>query len=279
VIAAGVTFYTLLAIFPAIAALIAIYGLFADPATIASQLDSVSGLLPGGAIDVLRDQMTRITGRGASTLGLTFFVGLVASLWSANAGVKAMFDALHLVYNEKERRGFIKLNFISLTFTTVAILFLIVALGAVVGLPIALSYIGLGSASDLIVRIGRWPVLFGLLALAIAVLYRYGPSRSEPKWRWISWGSGLATVAWIVMSVLFSWYAANFGSYNATYGSLGAVIGFMMWLWLSTIVVLIGAEINAEMEHQTARDTTTGAPKPLGSRGARVADTIGTASD
>jgi membrane protein len=279
VIAAGVTFYSLLAIFPAIAALVAIYGLFADPATISSHLDSLAGVLPGGGIDVIRDQLTRIAGHGAGTLGLTFIVSLAMSLWSANAGLKSMFDALNLVYDEEEKRGFIKLTLMSLAFTTVAILFVIAALGAIVVLPLVLNFIGLQSATDILIRVARWPALLVVVALALAALYRYGPSRSNPKWRWLSWGSGFAAIAWIAMSVLFSWYAAHFGSYNATYGSLGAVIGFMVWLWLSTIVVLIGAEINAEMEHQTARDTTIGQPKPLGRRGAVMADTVGAAQD
>lgn len=278
-IAAGVTFYSLLAVFPAIAALVAIYGLFADPETISRNLDSLSGLLPGGAIDVIRDQMTRIASRGKSTLGLAFAIGLLVSLWSANAGIKSLFDALNLVYNEKEKRGLIKLNLASLTFTVAAILFVLFGIAAVVVLPVALNYVGLGPATDLIFRIGRWPILFVLVALALAFIYRYGPSRSKPKWRWITWGSACAALAWIVVSVLFSWYASNFGSYNQTYGSLGAVIGLMIWLWLSTIVVLLGAELDAEMEHQTARDTTTGPPQPLGARGATVADRVGAAQN
>jgi membrane protein len=276
-IAAGVTFYSLLAMFPAIAALVAIYGLFADPATISSNLDSLSGLLPGGAIDVIHDQMTRIASRGKGTLGLAFAIGLLVSLWSANAGIKSLFDALNLVYNEEEKRGFIKLNLMSLTFTAIAIVFALFGIAALVVLPVALNYIGLGGATDLIFRIGRWPILFVLVALALALIYRYGPSRSKPKWRWITWGSAFAALAWIVGSVLFSWYAANFGSYNQTYGSLGAVVGLMLWLWLSTIVILVGAELDAEMEHRTAQDTTAGPPKTLGARGATMADRLGAA--
>ncbi len=276
-IAAGVTFYSLLAMFPAIAAVVAIYGLYADPAAISRNLDSLSGLLPGGAIDVIRDQMTRIASRDKSTLGLAFAIGLLVSLWSANAGIKSLFDSLNLVYDEEEKRGLIKLNLVSLMFTVAAMVFGLFGIAAVVVLPVALNYIGLGGATDLIIRIGRWPILFVLVALALAFIYRYGPSRSKPKWRWITWGSAFAALAWIAVSVLFSWYAANFGSYNQTYGSLGAVIGLMIWLWLSTIVILLGAQLDAEMEHQTARDTTTGPPKPLGARGATVADRVGAA--
>jgi membrane protein len=266
-IAAGVTFYSLLAMFPAIAALVAIYGLFADSATISRNLDGLSGLLPGGAIDVIRDQMARIASRGNGTLGLTFGIGLLVSLWSANAGIKSLFDALNLVYNEQEERGLIKLNLVSLTFTVAAIVFGLVGLAAVVVLPVALNYIALGGATDPIIRTGRWPILFLLVAVALAFVYRYGPSRSRPKWRWITWGSAFAALAWIVASILFSWYAANFGNYNQTHGSLGAVLGLIIWLWLSTIIILVGAELDAEMDHQTARDTTTGPSKALGARG------------
>ena len=263
-LAAGVAFYALLAIFPAIAALVAIYGFFADPATISSHLDSVAGLLPGGAIDVIRDQMTRIASHGRSTLGVTFGFGLGVSLWSANAGIKAIIDSLNLVYNEEEKRGFIKLNLVSLTFTFLAILFVLFAIAAIAVVPVVLAYVGLGDLTATLVNYGRWPILFVVVAAGLAALYRYGPSRSRPKWRWITWGSAFAAVAWMVVSLLFSWYAANFGSYNETYGSLGAVIGFMMWLWLSAIVLLLGAELDAEMEHQTAKDTTTGRPKTNG---------------
>jgi len=251
-VAAGVAFYVLLAIFPAIAALIAIYGLFADPGAIASHLDSISSFVPGGAIEVLRDQMSRLTAQGAGTLGLAFIVGLAVSLWSANAGIKALFDALNIVYGEKEKRGFVRLNLISLGLTLAAIVFLLLALGLVAVVPLALKYIGLESATEWIIKVARWPLLFVAVGVALSVLYRYGPSRNEPQWRWVTWGSMFAALVWIAASLLFSWYAENFGSYNKTYGSLGAIIGFMTWIWLSIIVVLAGAAIDAEMEHQTA---------------------------
>ena len=274
-IAAGVTFYVLLAIFPAIAALVAIYGLFADAGTIESTLSSMSTVLPGGAIDLIGEQLRRLVAQPGGKLGFAFFVALVISLWSANAGIKAVFDALNIVYGEREKRGFIKLNAVSLMFTIGILLFACVALVAVVVLPVALNHVGVGEITDLAINIGRWPVLLVAIAVMIALIYRYGPSRVKARWRWITWGSALASLLWLAASLLFSWYAANFGSYNKTYGSLGAAIGFMTWIWLSMIVTLIGAEVDAEMEHQTARDTTTGPPKPLGSRGATVADTVG----
>ena len=276
-LAAGMTYYSLLAIFPAIAALVAIYGLFADPGSIAKHLDEVAGFIPGGAVEVAREQLTRVASKGGSALGFTFAIGLAVSLWSANAAMKSLFDTLNIVYGEQEKRGFFKLNAMSLGFTVGAIVFIMVALGGVVAIPVVLQYVGLSNAVDLLVRIGRWPVLFVALALALACVYRFGPSREAPRWTWITWGSAAATLLWLAASALFSFYAANFGNFNETYGSLGAVIGFMTWLWLSAIVILLGAELNAEMEHQTARDTTTGRPKPLGGRGAKMADTVGEA--
>jgi membrane protein len=274
-VAAGVTFYLILALFPAIAALVALYGLFADPTTITSHLDSIADLVPAGALEVIRDQITRVASQGRTTLRLTFIAGFLVSLWSANAGMKSLFDALNLVYNEPEKRSFIWLNIISLMFTVLAIIFVLGGIGVMIVLPIVLNFVGLGGATEMVIKIARWPALLILVTLALAFLYRYGPSREKPQWRWITWGSEVAAVSWLVVSILFSWYAENFGSYNETYGSLGAIIAFMFWIWLSIIVVLIGAELNAETEHQTVRDTTTSRPKPMGGRGAKMADTIG----
>jgi membrane protein len=276
-LAAGMTYYSILAIFPALAALVAIYGLFTDPASIAKHLDELSGFIPGGAAEVAREQLTRVASKGGSTLGFTFGIGLIISLWSANAAMKALFDTLNIVYGEQEKRGFLKLNAMSLGFTLAGIAFILSALAAVVVIPIILEYLGLSNAADLLIRIARWPAMFLALAIGLSFIYRFGPSREAPRWRWITWGSAAATIMWIVASALFSFYAANFGTFNETYGSLGAAIGFMTWLWISAIAILLGAELNAEMEHQTKRDTTTGGPYPLGTRGAKMADTLGAA--
>jgi membrane protein len=276
-VAAGVTYYALLALFPAIAALVSIYGLFADPATIQDHLNALSGVLPAGALDIIREQVTRIAGQGGGTLGLSFVLGLAISLWSANAGMKAVFDALNIVYDEDEKRSFLSLNLRSLAFTLGAIAFILLALAGIVVLPILLDFIGLGSGTEWLLAIGRWPVLLAGVVLGLALLYRYGPSRDKAEWKWVTPGGLVAAVLWLVVSMLFSWYVSNFGSYNETYGSLGAVIGFMTWIWISGIVVLLGAEINAEMEHQTAKDTTEGPSQPLGARGAQMADNVGAA--
>lgn len=274
-LAAGMTYYSILAIFPAIAALVAMYGLFADPTSITRHLDQLGGFLPGGAIDIAREQLTKVSSKGSRTLGITFAIGLGTSLWSANAAMKSLFDTLNIVHGEEEKRGFFKLNGVSLGFTLGGIAFVIVALGSIVAVPVILDYVGLSGAGDLLLRLGRWPAMFLILTLALAVIYRYGPSRETARWRWVTWGSAIAALLWIAVSGAFSWYAANFGKFNETYGSLGAIIGFMTWLWISAIVILLGAEIDAEMEHQTERDTTTGRSKPIGSRGAKVADTVG----
>lgn len=274
-IAAGVAFYSLLAIFPAVAALVALYSLFADPATIRSQLDSLSGLLPGGGIDVVGDQISRVSAQGGATLGLASLAGIAVSLWSANAGIKAVFDALNVVYQEQEKRGFFKLNAVSLSFTMVGILLVLATIAIMVALPPFLGYLSIASETEWIINVLRWPLLLILVSLATSVIYRYGPSREKAQWRWLSWGSAFASFGWLAMSLLFSWYAQNFGNFNKTYGSLGAVVGLMIWMWLSNVVLLIGAELNAEMERQTLIDTTRGHPKPMGSRNAVMADTVG----
>ncbi|HEY7385583.1 MAG TPA: YihY/virulence factor BrkB family protein [Beijerinckiaceae bacterium] len=276
-VAGGVTYFGLLALFPAVTAMVSIYGLFADAVTINQHLAGLSGLLPDGALQIVGDQVKRITENGSTALGIAFFSGLGLALWSANAGVKALFDALSVAYGEQEKRGFIKLNLLSLSFTLGAIIFILMALGAIVVIPVVLKFVGLGAIAEWVLWAARWPVLFAGVVFALAVLYRYGPSRDNPQWQWITPGSVLAATVWIVGSMLFSWYVANFGNYNETYGSLGAVIGFMTWLWLSVTIILVGAELNAEIEHQTVKDTTAGGPQPLGARGAHMADTVGEA--
>jgi membrane protein len=271
-VAAGVTFYALLALFPMITALVSIYGFVADPVTINDHLRALSNMLPGGAIEVVGDQVSRIAAQPRAQLGLGFAAGLAVTLWSANAGMKAIFDALNVAYGEEEKRSFVMLNVQSMTFTILAIFAAVVAMLAVVALPPALAFLGFGEGVQWLLAIARWPVLLIGLVAALAILYRFGPSRDQPQWKWLSPGAIVAAVVWLLASLAFSFYAQNFGSFNETYGSLGAVIGFMMWLWISVTIVLIGAEINAEAEHQTESDTTRGPQEPLGERGAVVAD-------
>jgi membrane protein len=276
-LAAGVAFYALVALFPAVAAGVSFYALFADAGTIGKHLSLAAGVVPAEALDMLRDEITRIGARSDGKLTFGFLLGLGVALWSANAGMKAIFDALNIIYDEQERRGLVWLNLVSLFFTVAAIGAVLLAFSAVVAFPLLLAAFGLSNVDEPIVGYLRWPAMFVLILVGTGVLYRYGPSRRPAKWRWISIGSLFAVSAWLAVSLLFSWYLGNFANYNATYGALGAVVGLMMWMWLSTIVVLVGAELNSEIEHQTSRDSTVGSEKPLGIRGAVMADTVGAA--
>ena len=201
-VAAGVTFYALLAIFPGIAALISIYGLFADPASVANHLDTMANVAPGGAIDLLRDEMTRLASQGGATLGVSFLVSLAISLWTANSGVKAIFDALNIVYGEEEKRSFIKLNIITLFVVLGIVVFILLTLAEVVSVPVALTYIPIPGVTALVVELGRWPILFVLVTTALAVLYKHGPSRTGPRWRWVTWGSVSAAIVWLAASAV-----------------------------------------------------------------------------
>jgi membrane protein len=278
-LAAGVVFYSLVALFPGIAAGVSFYALFADAATIAKHLSIAADIVPAGALDLLGQEITRIAAKSDGRLTFGFVAGLLLALWSANAGMKAIFDALNVIYDEEEKRSFVRLNLVSLFFTVCALAGAGVAIALVVVFPLLLAAFGLSASNYPVIGYLRWPVMFVLMIVALAVLYRYGPSRQRAKWRWLSVGSVLAALAWLAVSSLFSWYLGNFADYNATYGALGAVVGLMMWMWLSTIVVLVGAELNAEIEHQTAQDSTVGVSKPLGTRGAVMADTVGTAAE
>lgn len=274
--AAGVTFYAILALFPALSATVSLYGLFADPATINDHLSALSGLVPGGGMEIISDQIRRVSAQGEGALGFGAAASLLLSLWSANGATKAIFDALNVVYEEEEQRSFLRRTATTLAFTLGAILFALLAMAAVVALPIVLDFVGLGSTVELLLRLLRWPLLLVTIGVLLACLFRYGPSRDKARWRWVSWGGAFAAMAWLVGSAGFSFYVANFGSYNETYGALGAVIGFMTWIWISTAIVLVGAELDAEMERQTEKDTTTGPERPMGTRGARMADTVAT---
>jgi membrane protein len=277
-LAGGVVFYLLLALFPAIAAGVSLYALFADVGTISHHLSILSDIVPADALNMIRDEIARIAAKSDGRLTFGFVFSFAVALWSANAGMKALFDALNIVYDEREKRSFVMLNLVSLLFTICAIVGGLLALGAVVVFPLILARFGWTNVDAPLIAYLRWPAMFLLLLVALSVLYRYGPSRRPAKWRWISFGSMFASLACLGVSYLFSWYLAHFANYNATYGALGAVVGLMMWMWLSTIVGLVGAELNSEIEHQTALDSTVGPPKPLGLRGAIMADTVGVSS-
>jgi membrane protein len=274
-ISGGVSFFVLLAIFPAITALVSAYGLLFSPSTITNNLSILNEFVPDNVLGIVREQANRIAANRGSALSLGIVVGILVSLWSAMSGVKAMIDALNVIYEQKESRSFIKLNLVALAFTLAGFAAFLVAIASIVVLPLILSPIGFGNVAETLTRVARWPVLLILLLIGLAVLYRYGPDRRAARWQWVTVGSAFAAMTWIIASFLFSWYLASFANYNATYGSLGAAVGVMIWLWISTTVMLLGAELNAEIEHQTARDSTIGAEKPLGARGAVMADTVG----
>ena len=223
-VAAGVAFYSLVALFPAIAAGVSSYALFANVATISKHLSIASDIIPAGSLDLLSAEITPLPPRGGK-LTFGFLLGLGIALWSSNEGMKAIFDALNIIYDEDDKRGLIWLNMVSLFFTVCAIAAVGMAISLVVVFPLFLAAFGLTSLDHPIVGYLRWPVMFVLMIFGLSVLYRYGPSRRLAKWRWISIGSVFAALAWLAVSSLFSWYLSNFANYNATYGALGAVVG------------------------------------------------------
>lgn len=274
-IAAGATYYLLLALFPALGAFVSLYGFVADPITIADHVAFLAGMLPSASIDLIQTQLQALARQDTDALSVGFVIGLAVALWSANNGMKALFEAMNIAYGEAEKRSFLFLNAVSLLFTVGAIaigIMLIVTVGVV---PAVLAVLRLEGWTETLTRTLRWPLLFLATSFAITLIYRYGPSRERAKWRWLTWGAIAATSVWMATSIAFSFYLENFADYNATYGALGAVIGFMVWTWISVVVLIVGAGLNAEIEHQTAVDTTTGAAAPMGERGAVMADTLG----
>jgi membrane protein len=274
ILAAGVAFYAMLAIFPALAALVAIYGLIANPATVQHEINAIHGLIPGEAQNLIATYLKSISTSSSSKLGIGLVVSVLVALWSARSGTVTLIEALNITYEEKEKRGVIRYELIALGMTAAAILFGIVALTLVAAVPATISLLSISGVWKTAGYFLPWPILVVLLFIGLAAAYRFLPSREEAKWRWVSWGGALATALWIIASIGFSFYVSEFGNYDKSFGSLGAVVVLLTWLYLSAYVVLIGACLNAEMEHQTARDTTTGAEKPMGQRGARMADTV-----
>ncbi len=274
VVSAGVAFFGLLALFPAIAALMSITGLFMDPATIESQLETVASVLPRNAASILQEQTRSVASNSETGLGLAAIVGVILSLYGASKGMRTLMEGMNIAYDEEEKRGYVKEYAVSFFLTLILVVGLLIALAVTVVVPALLGTLGLPEAIVTAVEWGRWPLLALFTVAGLAVLYRYGPSRENPEWRWVTWGSVIATILWIAGSIGFSIYVRNFGSYNESYGALGGVIILLTWLWLSAFIVLLGAEINSEMEHQTEQDTTTGPDLPRGDRGAVKADEV-----
>ncbi|AFL49770.1 membrane protein [Sinorhizobium fredii] len=278
-IAAGVSFYLLLALFPALGALVSLYGFIANPSDIGTHTAVLDELLPPGSYAMITDQLKALTTQKTSTLSLGFIGGLLISLWSAANGISALFDAMNVAYGEKEKRGIVSRTLLCLAFTFAALLFAIVLIVAIGVIPALLAYLWLDRWIEILTRVARWPAILLLGTLGTVLIYRYGPSRERAKLRWLNWGAVFSTLLWLAASWLYSYYLENFANYNATYGALGALVGFMMWVWISMVILITGALLNAELEHQTAVDSTTGEPLPMGKRGAYVADTLGKAAD
>lgn len=276
-IAAGVAFYAFLALFPAIAALMALSGLFLDPSNVIDQIGALAGLVPQDIVDIILNQATEVTGASQSGLGLTALVSLVLALYSASKGIGSLMDGLNVAYDEIEERGFIKLKVVTLGLTVAIICGVLVAVAIVAVLPAVLSVLALGPLTEPLLMIASFFLLAALTTGGLAVLYRYGPSRDAAEWSWVSIGGIVGCGLWIVASAGFAYYVATFGGYNETFGALAGVVILLTWLWISVFVVLLGAELNAEMEAQTRRDTTQGQDLPMGQRDAQKADNLGEA--
>jgi membrane protein len=272
IVAAGCAFYALLALFPAITAMVSTYGLVADPADVERHMQALAGVVPGDAFAIIRDQTHAVAAGGETALGWGAALALVLALYSASSGVQTLFTALNIAYEEDETRGFLAFYLTSFAFTLAAVLGIALALGVLVGVPAALAFLPVSPVTEWVVRLASFAILLVIVVGGISAIYRFGPSRAPADWRWLTPGAIAATVLWLLASFGFSWYAANFAGYNETYGALGGVIALLMWLWISAYVVLLGAELNSELELQTAHDTTTGPPLPEGSRGAFAAD-------
>lgn len=278
-IAAGLALYALLAVFPALAAAVSLYGLVSSPEQIAGQIQNLSGVLPQQAADILRVALQNLASQQSQALGVGAIIGVLVALWSARKGMVALMTATNVAYDEEEERGFFKKLFVSLAFTVAAVVGFVLVVALAAAVPLVLRALGLPDVVQTVLGVLRWVVLWFLVVFALAVVYRFAPDRDHPKWRWVSWGSAAAATLWLVVSLLFSLYVRNFGSYGETYGALGGVVVLLMWFYLSALVVVLGAEINAELEHQTRRDSTAGREQPAGQRDAYVADTLGESSE
>ncbi len=277
-IAGGVTYAGVLALFPALAALVAIYGLLLDPAQIEQQVATLSNVLPAETSQMIGDELHKLVTASQGSLGIGAAVALVLALWSASRGMSGLITAFNIAYEQKETRGFFKLNLIAVGLTILMLMGGTVIIALVGVLPATIQIIGLGGTTKWLVLVLEWPLLIGVVMVGLAVLYRYAPNRLEPRWRWVSPGAVVATLLWVLGSIGFTVYVSHFNSYDKTYGSLGGVVIMLTWLYLSSFVALFGAVINAQAERQTTADSTVGHPKPLGARRAYAADTVGEAT-
>jgi membrane protein len=275
IVAGGVAFYVLLSLFPALAAAVAIYGLVADPAAVPEAIANLSGVLPPSALGLVEDQLQGIVESAPSALGWGAVVSVLLALWSASKGSKALIAGVNLAYDEDEDRGFLKVQGLSLLFTLGIVIGSVVSVGLIAFMPSLIDRLGLGVVGTAITFVLHWLFLFAMIQVALNLVYRFAPNREDARWRWVTLGSFVVGGLWIAASGLFSWYAASFASFNETYGAISGVIVLLLWLQITFFLILLGAELNAELEHQTAIDSTTGPPEPMGERGAYMADTLG----
>ncbi len=278
---AGCAFYAVLAMFPAISMLVALYGLLFDPHTVEQQMSMLRDILPASALELISGRVHQLVTKPPGTLTFSFLISLMITLWSASAGTKSLLSALNIAYEEKEQRSFLRYQGTALAMTLSGILGTGLAVALLVALPPILTYVpqqlGLSAVVTEItgwIRLGSFAVMLAFVVGALSLLYRFGPSRRSATWGWVSPGSLLATLLWLLASLLFSYYVGHIASYDATYGPLGAIVGMMMWFYVTAFVVLVGAELNAELELQTAEDSTSGGSQPIGERGAYVADHV-----
>lgn len=272
-ISAGVGFFFLLGLFPALAAMVSIYGWLADPTTVTAHLDQIARVLPQEAASIIHSQAEKLAAQD-STAGWGAVVGVFLALWAGSKAMKGMVEALNIAYKQDESRGLVKKQAVYLGLTFLAVLVGVLSIILIAVAPVVVDFLPLAEWGKQVIVWLRWPILLILGMTAIAAIYRYGPSRRQAEWRWVSWGAGAATVLWLAASALFSLYVTSFGNFNETYGSFGAVVVLMLWLYLTAFFILIGAELDAELEHQTAHDTTVGDDKPIGTRDAYVADHV-----
>lgn len=272
-IAGGVTFFVVLSLFPTLAAFVTIYGLFADPNQAVERLYFLYDLLPSGVAEFLSGEMQRLAENSNTQLTFTLLWTLGLSLWTANGAIKVLFYGLNIAYHEVERRNFFKYNLLCMAFTVSGLAAILVAAAMVVGVPLVLGLFGLADEWSHLAPL-RWPLLLLVYIASLTLVYRMGPCRARARWRWLTPGALFASLLSVALSLGFSWYLQTFVKVDS-YGPLAAMMGFLLWTWLSVQIILMGAELNAEVEHQTAIDTTTGEPAMLGERGAVVADTVG----
>jgi membrane protein len=277
--AGGVTYSVLAALFPALAALVSIYGLFFNPAEVSKQVHLLASILPQDSTQLIGSELQSLVSHSSGALGVGAVVSLLIALWSASRGMSGMINALNMAYQQEETRGFIKLNLIAIGLTIAAMIGGTIVIALVGVLPAVVQFLGVGAFTKWLLLILEWPLLIGVVLTGLAALYRYSPDREKPQWRWVSPGALVATTLWLIGSLLFTIYVSHFNSYSKTYGSLGGVFILLTWLWVSSFVALFGAVINAQCERQTVADSTVAAGKPMGQRNAYAADTVGRKTD